>query len=151
MPVRFSRQRDLPPFDARKLRARARRLLRLLGAEAQELSLLLTDDAEIAALNRDYRGKDRPTDVLSFSQHEGVHGALHPELLGDVVLSVPTALRQARRRRATLLDELTVLLVHGTLHLLGHDHVGVDRKIARRMFAEQRRLVALLVRAPSRR
>ena len=80
-----------------------------------ELSVLLTDDAGIQPLNRDYRGKDAPTDVLSFEQ-EGA-------LLGDVVISVETA--EARVDPAAgwrLEDELLFLLIHGTLHLLGHDH-----------------------------
>ncbi len=80
-----------------------------------ELSVLLTDDAGIAPLNRDYRGKDAPTDVLSFPQD----GAL----LGDVVISVETAAHRVDPAAGwTLEDELVFLLVHGVLHLLGHDH-----------------------------
>ena len=77
------------------------------------------DDGAIHALNRDYRGKDKPTDVLAFSQQEGEHGGLHPELLGDIVISVETAARQAK---TSLEEELLTLASHGLCHLLGYDH-----------------------------
>ena len=65
-------------------------------------------------------------------------------LLGDVVISLPTAKRQARERKHTLMHELIVLLVHGTLHLLGHEHEGTNRRTAAAMRREQKRLVAVL-------
>jgi probable rRNA maturation factor len=98
----------------RALRADALRLLRLLERPRAELSLLLCDDDFIAALNRSYRQADGPTDVLSF--------AMDDDVLGDVVISVPTARRQAQARGHEVDTELRVLLVHGVLHLLGHDH-----------------------------
>jgi probable rRNA maturation factor len=130
--------------DARKLRRRAQRLLKLLEKGDCELSILLTGDEEMTGLNRAFRNRNRATDVLAFSQQEGERGDLHPEVLGDVVISLPTARRQARDRRHTLMHELTVLLVHGTLHLLGHEHEGTDRKTAAAMRREQKRLVDLL-------
>ena len=84
-----------------------------------EVSLRLTDDATIRVLNRDYRGKDAATDVLAFAQREGPSGTLHPDLLGDLVISVDTARRQAAR---TLHAELLHLASHGLCHLLGYDH-----------------------------
>lgn len=84
-----------------------------------EVALRLTDDAVIQTLNRDYRKKDKPTDVLAFAQREGPAGAIHSELLGDVVISVDTAKRQARRG---LYAELLHLASHGLCHLLGYDH-----------------------------
>jgi probable rRNA maturation factor len=77
------------------------------------------EDAAIHALNRDYRRKDRATDVLAFAQREGPAGGLHPAVLGDVVISVETARRQARRG---LYRELLHLASHGLCHLLGYDH-----------------------------
>lgn len=97
-----------------------------------EVSVTLVDDDEIQALNRDYRGKDAPTDVLSFPIWEPEEIAdlrLHPEryperplLLGDVVISVPTAIRQAEEYGHGVDRELAYLCVHGVLHLLGYDH-----------------------------
>jgi rRNA maturation RNase YbeY len=103
-----------------------------------ELSIALVDDDEMAALNREHRGRPGPTDVLSFSLLEGDHEPYRGRLLGDVVISVGTARRQARRAHRSFDAELLRLLVHGTLHLLGHDHKrDAD---ARRMQSEERRV-----------
>jgi probable rRNA maturation factor len=104
-----------------------------LPSEEAELSVLFCDDAFIRELNRAYRGLDAPTDVLSFPQ-QPVPGA--PELLGDVVISVETARRQARVEQHTLRHELEWLFCHGVLHLLGHDDAteeGLER-MRRRQF-----------------
>jgi probable rRNA maturation factor len=96
-----------------------------------ELSIVLTNDDQIQKLNRIYRKKNRPTDVLAFAQREGEIGAPAGRLLGDVVVSVPTARRQAAQRGESLGAELTMLLAHGLLHLLGWDHqtVADDRRM----------------------
>ena len=91
-------------------------------------------------MNREYRGKDKPTDVLSFSQIEGDLGGEHSESLGDLVISTDTALRQARERSHTLAAEVLRLLVHGLLHLYGYDHEGVPAKEAQRMRRKERAL-----------
>ena len=98
-----------------------------------ELSLLLTTDEEIESLNSQYRNKQKPTDVLSFSQLEGEGGASDSKLLGDVVISVETAIKQAKELGYTLKEELTRLLIHGTLHLLGYDHENVPEAEAKKM------------------
>jgi len=103
---------------ARRLRERARRYLRALGREEAELSILVVGDAAMRRLNRAWRGKDRPTDVLSFPHAEPNHGPL----LGDVVVSLDTARRVARTEGRLLGAELDRYLAHGLLHLLGHDH-----------------------------
>lgn len=95
--------------------------------EASEVSLLLTDDKEIQRLNQKYRDIDAPTDVLAFSQIEKLNNlpALNSKeefLLGDIVISVETAYRQAAEQGHSLLYELTLLSIHGFLHLLGFDH-----------------------------
>ena len=95
--------------------------------ETSEVSLLLTDDQEIQNLNRKYRGIDAPTDVLAFSQIENLNSlpASKDEkeiLLGDIVISVETAQRQAAELGHSLLYELILLSIHGFLHLLGFDH-----------------------------
>lgn len=119
---------------------RVRAMLEAVRMQDTELSVLLTGDNQIQALNSIYRKKQRPTDVLAFSQREGPAGpATH--LLGDVVVSVPTASRQARARRWDLLSEVTMLLAHGLLHLLGWDHQSASAD--RRMRRETRRLCAI--------
>ena len=104
-----------------EVRAWAVRMLEALGLAGAELSVVLTDDREIHALNRDHRGKDRPTDVLAFAMREGEGAALAGDLLGDVVISVETARRQAAKRKRELSAELCMLLAHGLLHLVGWD------------------------------
>ena len=125
-------------LDRRALRARAERILREVGHARSELSIALVDDDAMASLNEGYRGVARPTDVLAFSLLEG-EGARHRgKLLGDVVIGIETAARQAAERHRALRDELLRLLIHGVLHLLGYDHEEDDE--ARVMRREERRL-----------
>lgn len=110
-------------IDPRTVRRRLARLLIHLGLENAEVSCLLCDDSFIKELNRTYRGKDRPTDVLSFSMNEGELVSGNRDLLGDIIISVETAIRQGKDLGRTPLEEVTSLLVHGLLHLLGYDHI----------------------------
>jgi probable rRNA maturation factor len=141
MSVRCS---DLPPgvtrsrIDPSRLASRAQRLLRILKHDRSELSIKLADDAEMSALNGAWRGQARPTDVLSFSLVEGDYSDYRGELLGDIVIGVETAARQAREQHRSLEEVVTRLLIHGILHLLGHDHAQDEG--ARRMRVEERRM-----------
>jgi probable rRNA maturation factor len=83
-------------------------------------------------LNRRYRGKDETTDVLSFSLREGRFASIQPDMLGDIVISIPVAARQARKEGHSIAREIDRLLVHGLAHLLGYDHERGPRE-ARRM------------------
>ncbi len=87
-----------------------------------ELSILFVDDHRIQALNREYRRKDHPTNVLSFSMREGDFSQVTPELLGDVVISVDTAAAEAESAGIPLGEHMAWLLIHGILHLFGYDH-----------------------------
>jgi probable rRNA maturation factor len=90
-----------------------------------EISLVFADDAMVQSLNRQYRGQDRPTNVLSFAAMDGEEDGLlsdGPLLLGDVVLAFETTSREAEAEAKALSDHLSHLLVHGVLHLLGYDH-----------------------------
>lgn len=122
----------------RQLRRSAGRFLAALDLEDVELSILLTSDAGIRALNRSWRRKDRPTDVLSFPAGAPPR-ATGPRHLGDVIVSLDTARRQARAHRRSLAEELDLYLAHGLLHLLGHDHHR--RGEARRMAELECRLL----------
>jgi probable rRNA maturation factor len=133
----------MPGVRALDVRRAAEHMLHALGVEA-ELSIALVGDAEMHALNARYRGVDRPTDVLAFALREGRGAKLHPDLLGDVVISLDTAARQAGGRGALPADEVQTLLAHGILHLLGYDHERSPVE-ARRMFQKQRRLLKSLV------
>ncbi|XXX77172.1 rRNA maturation RNase YbeY [Sorangium sp. So ce134] len=129
------------------VRRRASKMLAHLALQGVELSVALVDDDAIHELNRTYRRKDKPTDVLAFpmldqngatSRRRGRRGPVDPSawhgLLGDVIVSIDTAARQADERGRPLLDEITMLLGHGLLHLLGYDH---------KTDAEEREMTAL--------
>ena len=109
--------------------------------EEVDLSIVLTGDAQIQALNRDYRGYDKPTDVLSFEVHERdpETGTLY---LGDIIISMERAAAQAEQGGHLLLAEIQLLVVHGVLHLLGHDHAEVEEKA--KMWNDQAEILARL-------
>ncbi len=132
------RSRQLPRLDPRLLRSRAARMLKEVGQSISELSIAILLDDEIAALNAEHRGKRSATDVLSFSLLEGDHSDHRGKLLGDVVIGIETAARQARATHRGLDEEVARLLIHGILHLLGWDHE--ESAEAKRMRAEERRL-----------
>ncbi|HEV2262645.1 MAG TPA: rRNA maturation RNase YbeY [Candidatus Rubrimentiphilum sp.] len=118
-----------PAIDSRRLRSTAQKLLRILGQADATLSIALVNDVAIRQLNRRYRDKDKATDVLSFVAQEP---------LGDLAISVDTARRQAADYGAPLQNEIYRLLIHGILHLLGHDHREKSERAA--MEAAERRL-----------
>lgn len=129
-------------WDPARVDADARRLLQMYDLPEAELSVVLCDDPFIHALNRQYRGKDAPTDVLSFAMREGEGADPDDPVLGDVIISLDTATRQAAERGHDVAREIRILLIHGVLHLLGWDHV--EDAEAEEMEAEERDLLASL-------
>ena len=115
-----------PPFDLDLLEQAALAALTHQAAEG-DLTIVLADDEELHRLNRDFLGIDAPTDVLSFpaSETDPETGAAY---LGDIILSIPRADAQAQAAGHPLADEARLLVVHGVLHLLGHDHAEPDEK-----------------------
>lgn len=112
-------------------------------AEGTSLAVLLTDDEEVRSLNRQFLGIDEPTDVLAFPDEEDeefVSGYEGPPHLGDIAISLPTAVRQAEEAGHALDREVAHLLVHGVLHLLGYDHVTGPDDEARMRGREERYL-----------
>lgn len=126
--------------DPRALKQTARALLAAVGREHASLSISLVGDAAIARINAEHRAKDTPTDVLSFPLEPDPRDP--EQLLGDIVISVDTARRQAAEYDATLQRELYRLMIHGLLHILGHDHEAAGER--RRMEAEERRLAQVI-------
>lgn len=94
-----------------------------MGFQTQEVSITLVTDKTIRELNQQYRGIDSATDVLAFAMQEGDFKEITPDLLGDVIISVETAQRQAEEAGHSLQQELGILLIHGLLHLAGYDHM----------------------------
>jgi len=131
-----------PPWPRDDWSGLAERAAGATAAVAPELanprlsaSLLFTGDAEVHALNREWRGRDKPTNVLSFpmlARDELLALAQDgpPELLGDVALAHETCAREAQEKGVSLADHAAHLIVHGLLHLAGHDHVGCDTQAA---------------------
>jgi len=132
------------PISRRDLTAFLLRLTREAPPESGDsLAVCLVSDRRMRSLNRSFRGRDSTTDVLSFPAGD-LPGGVEEQPLGDIVISVPTALRQARQARHPLEVELMVLALHGYLHLLGHDHevddgkmLRLERKLARRLLPER--------------
>jgi probable rRNA maturation factor len=119
MPVEIIR-RDDREFPSRKLKKVAQKVLEIVEQDQAELCLVLVGNAAIRKLNAKFRKKDYPTDVLSFPAGDELPTGV--QLLGDVVISVEKAKKQAKERRRTLNEEMVTLLIHGIVHLLGYDH-----------------------------
>lgn len=134
------RQKRVRPAKVRQL---AEKILSGLGCHGKELSILLVNDEEMAVLNRRYRSREGSTNVLAFAMSEGEGTGVHAYLLGDVVVSTETADREAQERGVTLEEEMTLLLSHGILHLLGYEHEDVPDE-ALRMQQKEREVLAAL-------
>jgi probable rRNA maturation factor len=117
--------------------------LKDLGCECSELSILITGDEQIHELNRQYLDRDKPTNVLSFPM-SGDSDGIETGMLGDIVISVDTAKREASEMGITYHERIYELLVHGLLHLLGYDH-ELSEKDEKIMQMEERRLLSLLM------
>jgi probable rRNA maturation factor len=130
----INRQRK-HPLRRTKIKSLVERLTARYGFEGAEIALVFVGERAIRTLNRTFRGKDRPTDVLSFPL--GKKGSDDCFYLGDIVVSVPVAARQARTRGHSLDREIEILIVHGFLHLAGHDHgddISAEEKAVRKEY-----------------
>jgi len=119
-------------IDTEQLSNLAQNTLQHCRRPDAEISIVITTDEAVQSLNRQYRGVDAPTDVLSFAEADAAGGFELPEQpapwLGDIIIAAPTAARQARTMGHTLFEEIQLLSVHGILHLLGYDHLTPAEK-----------------------
>ena len=145
MPIHMQSHIRRVRFDLARLDRFAQAILSDVGEASAELGILFVGDQRMRGLNRRYRGKDRTTDVLAFAMREAPHSSAG--LLGDVVIAVPTAARQAKQGQRSLDEELAVLLVHGILHLCGYDHERSEKE-ARRMYRRERMILSRLAPLP---
>ena len=139
-------------FDQARLERSAQAILSEVGETSADLGVLLVGDQRMRSLNRRYRGKDRTTDVLAFAMREAVTPyaiRFAADMLGDVVISLPTAHRQAKVSGRSLDEELTWLLIHGILHLCGYDHERSEKE-ARRMHRRERMILRSTARLSNR-
>ncbi|MES0362391.1 MAG: rRNA maturation RNase YbeY [Desulfobacteria bacterium] len=111
----------------KKIQRTAKAILNALECPEGELSILIVDDAEIARINKTYLGRSGPTNVIAFPMTEGQFGDINPNLLGDVVISLDTAAREARDGCVSLESRFDQLLIHGILHLFGFDHEQTEQ------------------------
>jgi pyridoxine 5-phosphate synthase len=141
MPVLFRNEfcGPLPRVNELLIQRTAEHLLVLTGMADAELSILLVDDNQIGELNRSWRRKIGPTNVLAFSLTEGDNSHMAMNLLGDIVISVETAAREAAKEGVSMHSRMQVLLVHGFLHLIGYDHEKSDSE-AGRMHSKEKEL-----------
>ena len=158
--IRVTNTSNNTTFDVEVIHNAVHATLKAHNAEACEVSVLLTDDADIKHLNREYRGVDAPTDVLAFVMREGEDSNMNPNILGDLVISLETASRhvatsdpfsatrsslETEKRETTddsLETEVALLAIHGVLHLLGYDHRTQEEATV--MFEKQQTIFGLL-------
>ncbi|MEO2054897.1 MAG: rRNA maturation RNase YbeY [Nitrospira sp.] len=125
------------------------RLLRWTGRVLQEqklngeVGLVFVNNRQIRGYNRDYRKRDAPTNVLAFPMQEGIGSGLHPEVIGDVMISLETVEKEALLYERSMQEHLLILLIHGLLHLLGYDH-EVSVFEAARMRRREKRLFQII-------
>jgi len=148
MNIQLQNDQKVCKVDSKKLKNHVEKFMQALGRQDDELSILLVDDEEIQNLNWQHRNIKSATDVLSFPQSEGDEIISH--MLGDVVISVEAAKRQAAEHQFSLEQELVLLLIHGLLHLLGYDHER-SQKDEKLMKGKTRELFGLIFpgKAPS--
>lgn len=129
MPLLINNRQKFTKLNVRQIRSDLLKVLKYLQCQDREISLSLVDDKSIQAINLEYLGRDKPTNVISFGMQEGEWPDIQPTVLGDVVISVETACRDALAGNIEVDDEILFLFIHGLLHLLGFDHEsGVEEE-----------------------
>ena len=147
MKILIDNQQNRIKIDKRKVRIKVTGLLKLMDCAEKEISITFVDDETIQRINKQYLSKDRPTNVISFSLQEGEFGDINPELLGDVVISVDTASRDADKGNLSFDEEIIYLIIHGLLHLLGYNHENTSKENALKMKQKEKELFRLLTQS----
>lgn len=145
MKIQISNNQKKIKIDRRKIRSTIIKILKHLDCSDKEISFSFVDDKTIQQLNKQYRYKDKPTDVLSFSLGEGEFGNINPDVLGDIIISVETAAANASKNSVSLKEEIDFLIIHGLLHLLGYNHENTTKEETKKMQSKQKELFALLM------
>jgi probable rRNA maturation factor len=143
MEILIDNRQEKQPVRLEGLRMKAAAVLNALDCPEVELSIVLVDDDEIAALNREYLQRSGPTNVIAFPMQAGDFSEITPHLLGDVVISLDTCRRESEEADMPFEERLDQLLIHGILHLLGFDHV-TNAADAERMAAKSDELMAVI-------
>jgi len=138
MSLLIDNRQKIIKLHLRPIRSSMTKAINYLKCRDKEISLILVDDPEITVVNSEYLGRNRPTNVISFGMQEGEWGEIQPVLLGDIVISVETALRDSLSNQIDLEDEILFLFIHGLLHLLGYDHESGNAADAEMMKAREK-------------
>jgi len=144
MHLSIKNQQKLFKVDLSRVRKSLKKLVKELNCEDRSISILLVDDKEIQKLNSAFLNRNTPTNVLSFAMTEGEFGNINPQILGDIVISVQTAYRDALIGHIDFMDEVEFLIIHGLLHLIGYDHEHTSAEKAAEMISCERDLFYLL-------
>ena len=144
MKIQIENQQKRIKIDKRKIRIKVTRLLKLINCANKEISITFVDDETIQRINKQYLQRDKPTNVISFSLQEGEFGDINPEVLGDIVISVDTAISDANRGNLSFDEEILFLMIHGLLHLTGYNHENTSRTNALKMKQKEKELFRLL-------
>jgi probable rRNA maturation factor len=142
MEILIDNRQNLYPIDEESIRKKTEGILDALACPDGELSIQIANDSQIAALNKTYLERSGPTNVIAFPMQGGIFDNINPHLLGDVVISIETAIRESQIGGMTTDERFYELLIHGILHLFGYDHEGPVEE-AERMKAKERELKAL--------
>lgn len=130
MQILIDNQHPNPDKAIKKVKQKAKAILNALACPDGELSLVLVDDATIATYNQQYLGRTGPTNVIAFPMQEGEFSGIHPEMIGDVMISLDTCRKEAESADISIEKRFDELLVHGILHLFGYDHVNSEQEAA---------------------
>jgi probable rRNA maturation factor len=128
MEVLIDNRQSKHEIPLKKVRQQAKAILSALDNPNGELSILIVDNSQIAALNKEYLKREGPTNVIAFPMQQGDFAEVSPQLLGDVVISIERAYQEGRMTGITAEERFTQLLVHGILHLLGYDHEKTEEE-----------------------
>jgi probable rRNA maturation factor len=131
-------------IDRSKIRGTIGKITKILDCADKELSLCFVDDEIIKQLNKQYLGKDKTTNVLSFSLREDEYGDINPQILGDIVISVETAKKDALESGLSIAQEIDFLIIHGLLHLLGYNHENTITKEINKMRQKEKYLFNII-------
>ena len=134
-------------IDKRRIRSNVIRLLKAIDCANREISITFVDNEAIQIINQKYLGRNKPTNVISFSMQEGEFGDINPTVLGDIVVSVDTAERDADSGNLSFDEEILFLIIHGLLHLTGYNHENTTKANTLKMQKKEKELFALLTKS----
>ena len=133
MKIQIENRQTKFKIERKNIRNTVLKIFKILDCADKEISLSFVDDENIKQLNKQYLGKNKATNVLSFSMKEGEYGNVNPEIMGDIIISVETAQKDAIKGKLTVRQEIDFLLIHGILHLSGYNHENTSQEEAAKM------------------